>query len=1116
MDIFTKFRPDLSLSVYQRKSNIMRRTVLLSITAICLATALQGASAQTIETDPIVGAMREELKFNMDQLSGKPVPAYFMSLRMNDTYSATVSSNFGVSISNESHSRQISPQVRVGSPELDNFKYESQSRNGYYGGNGMSQAIPFTDNAIMAVRQGIWNETMKRYDMALSNYNDAVSRMKTNADNEDKAPCFSDAPAEMYYEPAYPQQAYSFDMKYWEERMDRISATFKECPNLEQGVASIDYTVERIYIVNTDGSVVVQNRKAVRLILQGIIRATDGMSCPLYKDWFSYSLDGFPDDETLIAEVRDLNRRLTALRDAPIADPYAGPAIMSGSASGVFFHEIFGHRLEAHRMKSGGQTFKKLVGEAVLPESFQVYDDPTLDYYAGTSLYGHYLYDDEAAKAQRVQCVENGVLKNFLLDRTPIDGFPASNGHGRAFAGYDPVSRQANLIIETSKPYSDEQLREMLIQAIKSEGKEYGYYFRTATSGLTYLGDGGSINSFGVDPVEVYRVFADGRPDQLVRGVTLIGTPLAMFSGIAAGGESPAVFTGQCGAESGWVPVTAISPTIFITKVETQRSETGYELPQIMERPESRNVTGSDSEVIFKAMADEMGRTMSGLRMDGQEPPFYTDFRADVSRSLLVNATLGGLSSSDYSPCRLTGYMNIQLGDTMVTNGAMPVGMNMGDRVEYDCIRRTYWYLSDLLYKNAIHNYSSKIIALKTNPKPEKEASLPEFLPLSGGEFISEPVSGNEIRRSEIEELVQRLSAIYLDYPSLYNTSVSIDISYTDVYRLNSKGLKMRIPYTSVSLSTLSSVRTVTGAEISETYSIPFDCNDYDEEVLSASLREFADAMICKSEAETTDEFYIGPILLGRQAVAYSFNTIIDKYGIASTTWNPNSGRYAYSIGTQGDVNGSLLLGKRFLDPKLGIHLYSDMEEYNGVKLGGSYQYDYDGITPPKDFVLVEDGILRQLMCGRKPGVGAAAPTGHTMVNGFDSQVRMSIMHVTCKKPVPEAKMKAKLIAEAKKAGLDHTYMLQNISYNCYILTRIDVKTGQETVIHSDTPNFERRELMHVIAASKEESIQSYPNDPENFPTMIAPDKMLLESVEMNLRKPSIAQEFQLKNPALR
>lgn len=1081
-----------------------KRTVF----SLVLLSAFLTAQSQTLSTDSIVTVLTQELKYSMDQLKEKPVPAYFMSLRMNDTYSATVSSNFGYSITNENRRRVITPQVRVGSPTVDNFKYQNQTTD--TNGNIEGVTVPYTDNALMAIRQGVWSETMKRYKTAVNNYNAALSKMMTNADNEDKAPCFADAPVETYYEQPYSAETYTFDREYWEKRLDRISAIFKECRQLEAGVVNLDYNVERITIVTSDGSVVSQNRKSVRLMLQGLLRATDGMVCQLYKDWFSYSLEDLPDDETIIAGVRDLMERLTALSQAPIADPYAGPAIMSGSASGVFFHEIFGHRLEAHRMKSGGQTFKKQVGQAVMPKSFQVYDDPTLDNYAGTSLYGYYKYDDEAVKAQRVTCVENGVLKNFLVDRTPIDGFPVSNGHGRASEGYDPVSRQSNLIIENTNPYSEEELRNMLIKAIKAEGKEYGYYFRTATSGMTYLGDGGSINSFGVDPVEVYRVFADGRPDQLVRGVKLIGTPLAMFSSIAAGGETPSVFTGQCGAESGWVPVTAISPTIFISKVETQRSETGYQLPAALERPEFKNISGSESDVIFGAMKDEMERTSTQLKAENQGTPFYTDFRINASKNLLIGSTLGGIYNSTYKPSQIIGSADILLGDSMVTSAPFNVSFNCGNHADYDCIRYVLWQISDALYKSAIGQYSNKLNILKNNPKPENEASLPEHVVLPAVEYIAPSVKENNIDRSAMEELANTLSAIYLEYPALYNTNVQLSINYTDIYHLNSEGLKMRTPSIVMNLETKASVRTKTGAEITEYYNIPFDCSDYSVEKLSAELREFADAMITKSQAETVDEFYLGPILLERQCVAYSFNTVVTNYGIARNTWNMYAHMYGYSQGSS--INGGMLLGKRFLDPKLNIHIYSDMENYNGVKLGGSYTIDEDGVTPESDFLMVENGILKQLICGRTIGVGSTKPTGHTI----SRNTRMSIMHVTCNKTVPGSKIKSKLIAEAKKAGLDHTYKLRNISYNCYILTRIDVKTGQETVIHSATPSFERRELMHVIAASKEESIQSYPYNSANFPTMIAPESMLLESVEMNLSKPAIAQEFQLVNPSMR
>ena len=229
-----------------------------------------------------------------------------------------------------------------------------------------------------------------------------------------------------------------------------------------------------------------------------------------------------------------MGERLVALSKAPIADPYTGPAIMSGPASGVFFHEIFGHRLEGHRMKTGGQTFRNMIGERVLPTDFQVYCDPTLTHYGSQPLNGGFRYDDEGTRARRVNNVVDGVLKEFLMSRVPLDSFPQSNGHGRTAEGRDPVSRQSNLVVETRKPYTEAQLRQFLREEAKRQGKEYGYLFQSVSGGFTQTGEGGSINSFNVTPLEVYRIYVDGRPDELVRGVDLIGTPLSMFSNIAS------------------------------------------------------------------------------------------------------------------------------------------------------------------------------------------------------------------------------------------------------------------------------------------------------------------------------------------------------------------------------------------------------------------------------------------------------------------------------------------------------------------------------------------------------------------------------------------------------
>jgi len=202
-----------------------------------------------------------------------------------------------------------------------------------------------------------------------------------------------------------------------------------------------------------------------------------------------------------------------------------------------------------------------------------VISDPTLTSFKGKKLIGHYKYDDQGVKSQQVVNVDHGVLKNFLMSRKPVEGFSQSNGHGRSDVFSKPVSRQSNLLIKTDKGLSEEKLRKKLIKECKKQDKPYGYYFKTVSGGFTntmvFTPD-----YFNIFPIEVYRVYVDGRPDELVRGVNLIGTPLVMFSEILAAGDSYSIFSGICGAESGMLPVTAIAPALLVNKIETQNQYT--------------------------------------------------------------------------------------------------------------------------------------------------------------------------------------------------------------------------------------------------------------------------------------------------------------------------------------------------------------------------------------------------------------------------------------------------------------------------------------------------------------------------------------------------------------
>ena len=202
-----------------------------------------------------------------------------------------------------------------------------------------------------------------------------------------------------------------------------------------------------------------------------------------------------------------------------------------------------------------------------------------------TDLNGFYQFDDEGVKAQKVPLVENGILRNFLMSRSPIVGFPASNGHGRASPGFSPVSRQGNLMVQAAKTVTKAQLRQMLIAEIKQQGKKFGLFFEDISGGFTNT-TRYSPQAFQVTPVMVYKVYADGRPDELVRGVDLIGTPLTSFSKIIAADDKPEIFNGFCGAESGFIPVSAISPSILISQIEVQKRAKGNDILPILPPPD--------------------------------------------------------------------------------------------------------------------------------------------------------------------------------------------------------------------------------------------------------------------------------------------------------------------------------------------------------------------------------------------------------------------------------------------------------------------------------------------------------------------------------------------------
>jgi len=536
--------------------------------------------AQSSTPGPVLQALEREMKraFEVLKQKGDPSP-YFISYSVRENSSFNIESSLGaLRSSNRELSRLLDVDVRVGEYQLDSTHQIRGPRGTNTGPNFTYPVLMPIDNDIDALRSVIWLETDQKYKAAVERFIQVKANRTIKVDEEDTS---ADLSRESKQTAVLPLAAVDVDVRNWEDRLKTYSALFKRYPEIYEGTVSLSADADNDYIVNSEGTSIQHGGSLVRLSVYARTKAEDGMELYRFEAFDAYSLDRLPSAETVRQTIETMVKDLRALRAAPVIEPYTGPAILSGRASGVFFHEIFGHRIEGHRQKneSEGQTFTKNVNQSVLPDFISVIDDPTAERIGGVDLNGHYAFDDDGIPARKVNVVEKGILKNFLMSRSPISGFENSNGHGRKAPGYRTVGRQGNLIVQATNTVSDDRLRAMLIEEARKQGKTFGLLFKDISGGFTLTGRA-STQSFQVTPIMVYRIYVDGRPDELVRGVDLIGTPLTSFSKIVAAGDKPEVFNGVCGAESGYVPVAAISPAILTTQIEVQKkSKSSDRLP---------------------------------------------------------------------------------------------------------------------------------------------------------------------------------------------------------------------------------------------------------------------------------------------------------------------------------------------------------------------------------------------------------------------------------------------------------------------------------------------------------------------------------------------------------
>ncbi|MEW6777890.1 MAG: TldD/PmbA family protein [Bdellovibrionota bacterium] len=539
--------------------------------------------AQTDEAGVILGALRSELDRSRRELRKPGYPAaYFLAYRLRDEAYYQLSGRYGAILEdNLDRKRAVYAEVRVGDYDFDNRggQWDYQDYAPVWEGFDIYASLETVPGPL---RRTFWLLSDAAYKGAIESYLRRRAETVQKAEIK-KTPSFAKAVPQKKPGALQPLR---LDRETWRGRLKRLSAILASSPDVIDSKVEFYAIRSDRFFVTSEGSEIVDGRVNFSLSYRAFGRAPDGEPLSNARVWVAPTAAGLPSLETLEAEAREVVSELEALRKSQPLPPYSGPALFAPDATGVFFHEAVGHRLEGERQEDehSGQTFRDKVGQEIIPPFLTVVDDPTAKREGETPLVGHYEIDDEGVPSQSVTLVEKGVLKNFLLSRAPIENFAKSNGHGRSDAYRAPMARMGSLIVRSSNTVSQEELFTRLREETRRQGRSFGLYIEDVDSGETNTSRYG-VQAFRGVPRRVWKVDAATGEKTLVRGVEMIGTPLASIRKILVTGDDYKVFNGFCGAESGMVPVSAVAPSALISEIETQRPTEPPRAPPILAPP---------------------------------------------------------------------------------------------------------------------------------------------------------------------------------------------------------------------------------------------------------------------------------------------------------------------------------------------------------------------------------------------------------------------------------------------------------------------------------------------------------------------------------------------------
>ena len=1011
--------------------------------------------------------LQQSMNHHFDSLKRTNYPVYYMAYRVKETTVHRASANFGYIYDNSSsQSALLTIEIRVGSPQTDNHHYLSCQNN-----QKIRQIALPVDCDTALIKRIITEETNRTYAESVLQFIENQVKEKTFRQDDDETYAFLTFAFDQYYEPPVTDT-------HWDE--DNIAQILRHCtketslsPELTEISAKFVFQTTRKYLVTSEKRNVVENHCSTLLTLK-----TEGLSSKnilehIEHQHFANFPEQLPDADVLQREIQEMEVRLSNILHAPeyfsdnVMDFETAkvPVLLSEKAASILAHNLFGHEMERPR--------HHFLQGKVLPEEFSVICDPTIPKYDGHLLSGSYHFDDEAINSQRITLIDKGALEQLPSTRTQQPGSSYSNGHARGNLQL-PSSRLSNVIVTSSKPQDDNQLRERLIAEANQQNKKFGLYVEDAEIVCDTTND-----IITIYPTVCYKIFANNLPDEDVCGIVIRGSARQWFNNLIAGGITSGSVSFVCHNRNDKMVTHSCSPALLFRKADVYpatKKQSKRIVSQIVAPvfDTKENV----SELFFQTAQMEWATDIKEMTVGDINAPYYQDYLMTNAKIFTVEASEGSLFRSNEKHVR-------QLVPKVLLGGDLSNNENLFD--ESEALPRGYTLSVDNLNGVFVRDFrkatEAEYLKAVTNWETKKTTTQqPEYKPVRerSNARISQTFNEQQFNfptLNELELLARETSTSLAKHNFINQSGVNIYIMMGNTYFWNSEKTTYIRPVSIIGMQIYGAVQTGSGEEYMDGKTIFFPC--IESLISSKSIQNEIELFVShlrevKSSGNNMADCFSGPVLIEGEAVGqFLVSALLEgnpnllaqrKYALISDANRKNK---SYSFENQ--------LDKIITSKKITVTANKSGDVFDKSAFNRYEKTDAEGVET-QETEIIRDGELIALMGNRN------ITKSTTYSNGFQ---QLSIHNEGCfatkgasrldfehKTSVSHKKLKQLLIKEAKKQGCRYAYIIrqfydaniQNILdkqssdyvqlLQCY---RVDVRTGKEfpiTDAKMPKPNF--------------------------------------------------------------